>query len=138
MIGDEQTLAVMSEYKQQLSMMKEGVDRLYESMHKVLGKVKVDFNFKTSGIIKMFGCLRLIRNRDKLRKKSKDTRQVLFFLKGREALDKEMDIGYVIRYVRILRYFLKTVLDKDQRVLLKLKSTEFIPSSDDERKPTSD
>ena len=46
-----------------------------------------------------------------------------------------MDIGYVIRYVRILRYFLKTVLDKDQRVLLKLKSTEFIPSSEDDRKP---
>ncbi len=42
-----------------------------------------------------------------------------------------MDIGYVIRHVRILRYFLKTVLDKDQRILLKLKSTEFIPSTDD-------
>ena len=50
-------------------------------------------------------------------------------------LDKEMDIGYVIRHIRILRFFLKTVLDKDQRVLLKLKSTEFIPSSDDARKP---
>lgn len=48
-----------------------------------------------------------------------------------------MDIGYVIRYVRILRYFLKTVLDKDQRVILKLKSTEFLPSSDDERQPQS-
>lgn len=47
-----------------------------------------------------------------------------------------MDIGYVIRHVRILRYFLKTVLDKDQRILLKLKSTEFIPSSDDEKVPT--
>lgn len=42
-----------------------------------------------------------------------------------------MDIGYVIRHVRILRYFLKTVLDKDQRILLKLKSTEFLPSTDD-------
>lgn len=46
-----------------------------------------------------------------------------------------MDLGYLIRHVRILRYFLKTVLDKDQRVLLKLKSTEYIPSSEDERKP---
>ena len=42
----------------------------------------------------------------------------------------------MIRHVRILRYFLKTVLDKDQRILLKLKSTEFIPSSDDEKVPT--
>lgn len=49
-------------------------------------------------------------------------------------LDKEMDVAFIIRHVRILRYFLRTVLDKDQRVLLKLKSTEFIPSSDDERK----
>ena len=61
---------------------------------------------------------------------------MLNFLKGRERLDKEMDISYVIRHVRILRYFLRTVLDKDQRVLLKLKTTEFIPSSDDARKPT--
>ena len=45
-----------------------------------------------------------------------------------------MDISYVIRHVRILRYFLRTVLDKDQRVLLKLKSTEYIKSSEDERK----
>jgi len=53
-------------------------------------------------------------------------------------LDKEMDIGYVVKHVRILRYFLKTVLDKDQRVLLNLKSTEFIPSSEDERKANDD
>ena len=46
-----------------------------------------------------------------------------------------MDIAFIIRHVRILRYFLKTVLDKDQRLLLKLKSTEYIPSSDDENQP---
>lgn len=81
---DDQTQAVMNRYVKQLSMMKEGSERLFESMHKVLGKVKVDFNFKTGGIIKMFACLRIIRKRDSLRKKSKETRQVLFFLKGRE------------------------------------------------------
>ena len=59
---------------------------------------------------------------------------MLFFLKGKDKLDKEMDISYVIRHIRILRYFLRTVLDKDQRVLLKLKSTEYIKSSEDERK----
>ena len=45
-----------------------------------------------------------------------------------------MDIGYIIKNVRVMRYFLKTVLDKDQRVLLKLKSTEYIDSSEDENK----
>ena len=69
---------------------------------------------------------------------SAKSRQILFFLKGRDMLDKEMDIGYIVKYVRILRYFLKTVLDKDQRVLLKLKSTEFIPSSEDETKAKAD
>ena len=28
-------------------------------------------------------------------------------------LDKEMDVAFIIRHIRILRYFLKTVLDKD-------------------------
>ena len=46
-----------------------------------------------------------------------------------------MDIGYIIRQVRILRYFLKTVLDRDQYCLLKLKSTALIETTDDETKP---
>ena len=79
----------------------------------------------------------MVRKRESLRMSNAKNRQVLFFLKGREMLDKEMDLSYIVRHVRILRYFLKTVLDKDQRVLLKLKSTEFIPSDEDERKPNA-
>ena len=45
-----------------------------------------------------------------------------------------MDLAYIIRQVRILRYFLKTVLDRDQYCLLKMKSTEFIESTDVETK----
>ena len=41
-----------------------------------------------------------------------------------------MDIGFIIRHVRILRYFLKTVLESDQLALLKLKQKELIESSD--------
>ena len=93
--------------------MKESGQRIFDSMLAVLGKGKVNFNFKTTGIIRMMFCLHIVRSRSWLRMKSHGTRQALFFLKGREALNKEMDIGYVIRYVRILRYFLKTVLDKD-------------------------
>ena len=44
-----------------------------------------------------------------------------------------MDIGYIIRHVRILRYFLKTVLEKDQLALLKLKTKDRIDS--EENKP---
>lgn len=55
----------------------------------------------------------MIRKRQSLRMNSAKSRQVLFFLKGRDMLDKEMDIGYIVKHVRILRYFLKTVLDKD-------------------------
>ena len=118
-----------------MSQLKESGKRLFDSMQLVLGKGKVNFSFATMGIIKMMVCLRIIRSRKYLRNKSKGTRDVLYFLKGRERLDKEMDISYIVKHVRILRYFLRTVLDKDQRVLLKLKSTEFIPSSDDASKP---
>jgi hypothetical protein len=42
-------------------------------------------------------------------------------MRGMKGLDKEFDAAYIIRQLRIMRYFLRTVLDKDQRVLLKLK-----------------
>ena len=42
-----------------------------------------------------------------------------------------MDIGYIIGKVRSLNVFLKTVLEKDQLALLKLKSRDFIDSSDE-------
>ena len=46
-----------------------------------------------------------------------------------------MDLAYILRQVRILRYLLKTVLDKDQYCLMKMKGTALIPSSDDETRP---
>ena len=85
-------------------------------------------------MLKQHICLRAIANRDKLRMHPKK-RNALFFIKGMEALDKEMDIAYIIRQVRILRYFLRTVLDHDQYCLLKMKSTKLIESSDDENEP---
>lgn len=93
--------------------MKESGKRLFDSMQLNLGKGKVNFNFATVGIIKMMACMRVLRSREHLRTKSRGTRNVLYFLKGRERLDKEMDISYVIKHIRILRYFLRTVLDKD-------------------------
>jgi hypothetical protein len=46
-------------------------------------------------------------------------------------------LAYIIQNIRIMRYFLKTVLSKDQRTLLKLKSKEIVPS-DDPDKPSKD
>lgn len=48
-------------------------------------------------------------------------------------MNKECDLGYIIQQIRIMRYFLKTVLSKDQRTLLKLKSKEIVPSDDPEK-----
>ena len=103
----------MNKYTEKLSNMKESEQKIFDSMQNNLGKGKVDFDFKSTNIISMMACFRHFRDRKFLRETSQSTRQVLFFLKGREKLDKEMDIGYVIRQVRILRYFLQTVLDKD-------------------------
>ena len=82
-------------------------------MKKVMGENKAHFNFKTLGVLKSYICgLRIIRNRDDLRGHP-ELRQVLYFRKGLDRLDKEADIGYIVHQVRVMRYFLKTVLDKD-------------------------
>ena len=52
-------------------------------------------------------------------------------MKGKEKMDRELDIGYIVHQLRVMRYFLKTVLDKDLRVLLKMKTFEYIDSSED-------
>lgn len=46
-------------------------------------------------------------------------------------MDRELDLGYIVHQLRVMRYFLKTVLDKDMRVLLKMKCFEYIDSSED-------
>jgi hypothetical protein len=50
-------------------------------------------------------------------------------------MNKECDLAYIVKHVRILRYFLRTVLDKDQRVLLKLKAKEYLDA--DNGKPNT-
>ena len=48
-----------------------------------------------------------------------------------DKLNKEADLGFIIKNIRIMRYFLKTVLSKDQRVLLKLKAKDLVTSADE-------
>ena len=109
---------------------KQGALPLKKSMQKVSGKgSQVEFKMFSTNLIAMYLCCRFMRANDTLRRYPKG-RQVLFFNKGLEHLNKEMDLGYIIRHVRILRYFLKTVLESDQLALLKIKQKELIESSD--------
>lgn len=62
------------------------------------------------------------------------TRTDYYFYQGLDKLNKECDLAHMLKSIRIMRYFLKTVLEKDQRVLLKLKSKEIVESND-ETKP---
>ena len=50
---------------------------------------------------------------------------------GIEKLNNEMDIGSILKKLRRFSYFMKLSLNKNQRDLLKLKSSKFLPSSDD-------
>ena len=71
--------------------------RIMDSMKKTLGYTgKANFNHKTFDVLKHHVCLRVIGDRRKLRDHPK-TRNALFWNKGREALDKEMDLAYILR-----------------------------------------
>lgn len=83
-----------------------------------------------------YACLRIARNRQTLRN-NKDLRQDYYFQQGLDKLNKEADLGFIIKNIRIMRYFLKTVLSKDQRVLLKLKAKDLVTSADEDWKPPS-
>ena len=84
-------------YRDEEQLRHKAKPEIKESMKKVLGlRDKANFNHKTIDVIKQHICLRKIANRDKLRY-SAPKRNSLFFIKGQEALDKEMDIAYIIR-----------------------------------------
>ena len=68
-------------------------------------------------------------------RKNRNTRNDFYFYQGLDRLNKECDMAYIIKQIRIMRYFLKTVLSKDQRVLLKLKGSENIPSENEKPNP---
>jgi hypothetical protein len=95
---------------------------------------KANFNYKTTSVLKQFLLCRLMRDRQTLRK-DKALRSDFYFYQGLDKLNKESDMAYIIKQIRIMRYFLKTVLSKDQRVLLKLKGTENVPSETDKPNP---
>jgi hypothetical protein len=50
-------------------------------------------------------------------------------------LNKELDVLYILKKIRQIKYLMKILLDKDQRRLLQLKQTEYISSDLDEYDP---
>ena len=61
-------------------------------------------------------------------------RQDLYFKIGKEHLEKEMDISRIMLKIRQLNFFMKMILDTDQRKLLKLRSSVRLHSSEEDAK----
>jgi hypothetical protein len=107
-----------------------GIKEIKDEIKEVIGKNnKANFNHKTLSILKSLICCLIFRRRDKLRK-DPSKRNVLYFLKGRERLNKEMDVANVVHTLRKVKYLMKILLDKDQRRLFLLKKTEQISSDE--------
>eukprot|EP00347_Sterkiella_histriomuscorum_P022902 403336727 len=107
-----------------------GVQEIKDEIRQVIGKAnKASFNYRTMSILKALACCLIFRDRKTLRK-DPGKRKVLYFLKGRQRLDKEMDLGYIIHNIRKVKYLMKILLDKDQRRLLQLKTTELVSSDE--------
>ena len=50
---------------------------------------------------------------------------------GQDKINKELDIGVVLKKFRRMSFFMKSVLSKNQMDLLKIKSSKFLASSDE-------
>jgi hypothetical protein len=81
-------------------------------MKKSLGGKKADFIYDAWGIFKTYLFCRMVQPRATL-KKFERTRNDLYYSKGLERLNSEADIANLIGQLRTMRYFLKTVLNKD-------------------------
>ena len=98
-------------------------------LSKGFGQIKANFDMKTGSLIWHYITCRILRDRQTLRNHWR-SRNDYYFYQGLDKLNKEGDLGYIIKNIRVMRYFLKTVLEKDQRVLLKLKDKEIVSSAD--------
>lgn len=95
----------------------------------------VDFKIKTLGILRGIITCKIFRKWPHLRQTPKN-RQLLFYQKGEDRINRELDVLNILKSIRKIKYLMKILLDKDQRRLLKLKTTEYIPSDFDEYDPT--
>ncbi len=113
---------------------KSGKSRLKKAIaNGFASKETVKLNLTTTGILLQYVFCRICKSRQSLRN-NPNSRQDYYFYQGLDKLNKEGDISYLIKNIRIMRYFLKTVLSKDQRVLLNLKKSENVSSDSDSSK----
>jgi hypothetical protein len=98
-----------------------------------IGHNRVKFDYKTTSILKSLFCCLIICKRKFLRER-KSTRQTLFYMKGFDQLDKELDISKIIFTLRRLKIMYKVLLDEHQQHLINLKTTNRVSSDDDDAK----
>jgi hypothetical protein len=118
----------------EMERQKTGKDQLIKMLSQGFGQMKANFDMKTGSIIWHYLTCRIVRDRQTLRNNWR-SRNDYYFYQGLDKLNKEGDLGYIIKNIRIMRYFLKTVLEKDQRVLMKLKDKEIVSSADSDAPP---
>jgi hypothetical protein len=94
------------------------VKEIKDEIKEGIGRARrANFNHKTTSILKSLICCWMFRKKKFLRY-DPERRNVLYFMKGRDRLDKEMDLAYMVHNIRKVKYLMKMLLDKDQRRLL--------------------
>jgi hypothetical protein len=101
-----------------------------KAMRHLIRDKRAKFNFKTTDILKSICCCRYYQTRQTLRK-TPSGRVILNYKLGLEHIDKDLDIGNIIKKIRTLNFFMKIILEKDQRKLLKLRSSKLIHSDEE-------
>jgi len=89
-----------------------GTDQLKGEFREKMGVNKANFNYKTTSILRSLICCLILRKRRSLRK-DPNYRNTLYYLKGFDRLDKEMDLSHIILTIRKLKYMFKVFFEKD-------------------------
>ena len=100
------------------------------TIHSLIENNKAKFKYKTKSILATFFCMRIMFPRPCLRK-HKHLRGDLYYRIGIEHLNKELDIANMLTKIRTLNFFMKMVLDTDQRKLLKYRSSKLLDSGEE-------
>ena len=99
-------------------------------MLKTFMQKKAKFQMHTFDFIYAAICCKCFYSKKKLRDSVSD-RKILNYRLGAEKINKELDVGVILKKLRQFSHFMKVMLTKNQMNLLKLRSSKFLPSSDD-------
>lgn len=97
------------------------------ALRAVIKQKKAKFSFKTTDILwSLFSCVYFMP-RSYLRRTT-SRRVILNYKLGLEKVDKSLDISNIVLKLRQLNFFMKMMLQRDHRKLLKLRGSQFIKS----------